>query len=78
MHIIDKWKLSGSQKAAANIKNHDSVTFEEAEPCTFDPFALTHEDNDAQGEQRFVSLGMGRKRANFRWLYTLIEKKQYG
>ena len=48
-------------KAAANPKLHQGVTFGEAKAVLFDPFALTREDDDAQGEQRFVTLGMGGK-----------------
>ena len=48
-----------SKKAATNPKNHDGVTFEEARQVLFDPFALTHEDNDSADEQRFITLGMG-------------------
>jgi len=50
-----------SDKAVANPKNHDGVSFEEAQHVLLDPFALTCEDNDAQSEQRFVTLGMGSK-----------------
>lgn len=50
-----------SNKAAANPKNHDDVTFEEAQHVLLDAFALTREDNDVEGEQRFVTLGMGGK-----------------
>ena len=50
-----------SVKAEVNPKNHKGVTFEEAKGALFDPFALTREDDDAQGEQRFVTLGMGGK-----------------
>jgi len=42
------------EKAAANPANHEGVTFEEARHVLFDPFALTREDVDANGEQRFV------------------------
>jgi uncharacterized protein len=56
MEIV--WDLD---KAAANPKKHDGVTFEEAQQVLFDPFALTHEDHDALNEQRFVTLGMGAK-----------------
>ena len=49
------------EKAAANPINHEGVTFEEAKVVLFDPYALTQEDSDAEGEQRFVSLGMGNK-----------------
>jgi uncharacterized DUF497 family protein len=56
MEIV--WDL---EKATANPKRHDGVTFEEAKQVLFDPFALTHEDHDALNEQRFVTLGMGAK-----------------
>ena len=46
-------------KAAANPEVHGGVTFDEATPVLFDPHALTHEDRDASGEQRFLALGMG-------------------
>lgn len=46
-------------KAAANPVNHEGVTFDEARHVLLDPFALTREDLDANGEQRFVTLGMG-------------------
>jgi hypothetical protein len=48
-------------KAAANPLNHDGVTFDEAKAVLLDPYALTREDPDAVGEQRFVTLGMGGK-----------------
>lgn len=48
-------------KAAANSSNHEGVTFDEAKQVLLDPYVLTREDVDADGEQRFVSLGMGDK-----------------
>lgn len=59
-----------SDKAAANLKIHAGVTFEEAQSVLFDPFALTREDDDAEGEQRFVSLGMGGKERILIVVYT--------
>jgi len=50
-----------SQKAISNRKNHDGVTFEEAQHVLLDPFALTREDSDSEREQRFITLGMGSK-----------------
>lgn len=50
-----------SKKASVNPRNHDGVTFQEAQHVLVDPFALTREDHDAEGEQRFVTLGMGGK-----------------
>jgi uncharacterized DUF497 family protein len=48
-------------KSILNPLNHEGVTFDEAEPVLFDPYALTREDADALGEARFVTLGMGAK-----------------
>lgn len=44
-------------KAAANLKKH-GVSFAHAEQTLRDPLALTIEDPDAQGEFRYVTLGM--------------------
>ena len=44
-------------KAAANLREH-GVAFAEAVTVFTDYFALTREDADAVGEQRFVTLGM--------------------
>jgi uncharacterized protein len=49
------------RKARSNAAKHDGVTFEDASRVLFDPFALTREDVDSQGEQRFVTLGMDAK-----------------
>ncbi len=44
-------------KAKSNFHKH-KVRFSDAESVLFDPLALTREDDDAEGEQRFVSVGM--------------------
>jgi uncharacterized DUF497 family protein len=44
-------------KAAANLATH-GVSFTEAVTVLEDDFALTLEDPDSAGEQRFVTLGM--------------------
>lgn len=44
-------------KAHANLRKH-GVGFAHAEQALRDPSALTVEDPDAVGEQRFVTLGM--------------------
>ncbi|VAY88340.1 conserved hypothetical protein [mine drainage metagenome] len=49
------------RKAVSNPINHEGVTFDEAKSVLLDPYVLTKEDRDAQGEQRFISLGMGAK-----------------
>jgi uncharacterized protein len=44
-------------KAAINLQKH-GVRFSDAEAVLFDPNALSFEDTAAQGEQRFVVIGM--------------------
>ena len=44
-------------KAEANLRKH-GVSFSHAEQALRDPLAVTIEDPDVIGEQRFVSLGM--------------------
>lgn len=44
-------------KAAANLVTH-GVSFTEAVTVLEDDFALTREDPESAGEQRFVTLGM--------------------
>jgi uncharacterized DUF497 family protein len=47
----------GGEKAAANLKKH-RVDFADAVGVFDDEFALRREDPDAEGEERFVALGM--------------------
>lgn len=44
-------------KVKANLCKH-RVSFSHAEQALRDPMALTIEDPDAKGEQRFITLGM--------------------
>ena len=44
-------------KDAANRKKH-GVSLAEGDGVLNDPLALTIEDSEAQGEQRFISIGM--------------------
>lgn len=44
-------------KARTNLQKH-KVSFAHAEQALRDPLALTIEDPDAEGERRFVTLGM--------------------
>ena len=44
-------------KAEANLAEH-GVSFAEAVTVLEDDFALTREDPDSKGEQRFVTLGL--------------------
>ena len=45
------------EKARVNLKKH-GVRFSDAETALFDPNALTREDMESEGEQRFVTVGM--------------------
>lgn len=45
-------------KAAENLKKH-KVSFADAEGVLEDPLAVTVEDPDAEGEKRFVTVGLG-------------------
>ena len=56
-------------KAAANLQAH-GVAFGEAATVLSDDYALTRDDPDAQGEQRFVSLGMSATGALLVVVYT--------
>lgn len=45
------------KKNAANIRKH-GVSLSEGDGVLSDPLALTVEDESAEGEQRFVTIGM--------------------
>jgi uncharacterized DUF497 family protein len=46
------------KKAAANFRKH-GVLFGDAESAVRDPLGVTVEDQDAEGERRFITVGMG-------------------
>lgn len=56
MHIEAMELEFDPAKAATKFKKH-GISFAHAEQALRDPFAITIEDLDAPGEQRFVSLG---------------------
>ena len=45
-------------KARSNLQKHPGVSFSHAEQSLRDDMAVTIEDPDAVGEQRFLTLGM--------------------
>ena len=45
-------------KAAANLRKH-GVAFADAEGALEDPLALTVPDPDAEGEKRYIAIGLG-------------------
>ena len=54
-------------KARSNARKH-GVSFAHAEDALHDDMALTIEDPDARGEQRFITLGMDTLGRNW-WLF---------
>jgi uncharacterized protein len=64
------------KKAEANVREH-GVSFSEAATVLTDDYALTREDPDAVGEQRFVSLGMSATGALLVVVYTHREPDIY-
>ena len=61
-------------KAAANLRKH-GVSLDEAAGSLLDPFALVREDEDAEGEARFVLVGMSREERLLTVCYTLREEE---
>ena len=57
MHTLDVDIEFDPVKAKANLHKH-KVSFSHAEQALRDSMALTAEDPDSEGEQRFVTLGM--------------------
>ena len=64
-------------KAAANVRDHDGITFAEAATVLNDDFALTREDPDSLDEQRFVTMGLSATGALLIVVYTHREPDIY-
>jgi uncharacterized protein len=65
-----------TEKAEVNLRVH-GVRFSEAATVLTDDYALTREDRDAVGEQRFVSLGMSATGVLLVVVYTHREPDTY-
>ncbi len=63
------------EKEAINPVNHEGVTFDEAKVVLLDPYALTDEDTGSDKEQRFITLGMGKKHRILVVIWTLREEQ---
>ena len=63
-------------KAEANLREH-GVAFSEAATVLTDDYALTREDPDSVGEQRFVSLGTSATSTLLVVVYTHREPDTY-
>jgi uncharacterized DUF497 family protein len=59
-----------SHKAASNLKKH-GISFDEAASCLLDSMALVYEDSDAQGEIRWVLLGISNQARLLVVIYTV-------
>ncbi len=57
-------------KAEKNLTKH-GISFEEAASALLDPMALGFEDHDAEGESRWILLGMSSQTRLLTVVYTL-------
>ncbi|WP_299688150.1 BrnT family toxin [Hydrocarboniphaga sp.] len=64
------------KEAEANLRDH-GMSFAEAATVLTDEYALTRDDPDSIGEQRFVSLGMSATGALLVVVYTHREPNIY-
>lgn len=62
-------------KAAASFKKH-GIHFEEAATSLLDPLALAQEDDDSEGEVRWVLVGMSANARLLTVIYTLRGKNR--
>jgi uncharacterized DUF497 family protein len=65
---------SDPKKAAANLRKH-GVSLDEASGSLLDPLALVREDGSAEGEARFVLVGMSHKGRLLTVCYALREEE---
>jgi uncharacterized DUF497 family protein len=70
MHMDIEWD---SKKAASNLKKH-GVSFEEAASALLDPMAKARGVPDAEGELRWILLGMSAKPRLLSVVYTLRQE----
>ena len=62
------------EKAINNFKKH-GIRFPDAEAALFDPHAMTREDEDAEDEQRFITIGSDAIARIVVVVYTYRDKK---
>ena len=62
-------------KASVNLKKH-GVSFDEAAGSLLDPSALAREDEDAEGERRFVLVGMSAEWRLLTVCYALRDEEE--
>lgn len=57
-------------KVASNIRKH-GIGFEEATSALLDPMALAYEDENSEGEARWILIGMSKQARLLTVVYTL-------
>jgi uncharacterized protein len=62
------------KKAATNLLKH-GVRLSDGEPVLYDPLALTREDNDAEGEQRLITVGIDATGSILTVVYTYRDEE---
>lgn len=75
MHTCRNGDRVRPAKADANLSKH-GVSFDEAESALLDPIALVREDGDAEGEPRWVLLGMSSQTRLLVVVYSLRDGKR--
>jgi uncharacterized DUF497 family protein len=61
-------------KASSNLIKH-GISFEESSTALLDPLALVQEDPDAEGENRWVLIGMSNQARLLTVVYTLRNER---
>ncbi|RKZ53877.1 MAG: BrnT family toxin [Candidatus Parabeggiatoa sp. nov. 3] len=61
-------------KASSNLIKH-GISFEESSTALLDPLALVREDPDAEGENRWVLIGMSNQARLLTVVYTLRNER---
>jgi len=69
--------LWDENKAASNLKKHRGISFDEAKTCLLDPVALDMEDPDADGERRYILIGMSTLQRLLTICYSMPDGETY-
>jgi uncharacterized DUF497 family protein len=62
------------KKAASHLRRH-GVSFADAEGVFLDPLAIHQPDPDAEGEERFIAVGLGSAGKSWLWCTRSVAKK---
>jgi uncharacterized DUF497 family protein len=70
-----RWEYDPA-KRTANLRKH-GIDLQDAMPVLFDPRALVLEDDDAEGEQRFVAVGFDALGRLLTVVYTFVRRTPF-